>query len=57
MTWMDYVKDDLRHLSGICRKRGVIINWWSLCKDNNAWTNLIREVVELHLVLRVEMYN
>jgi hypothetical protein len=47
-TWLEYVKDDLWHLSEIREKRGVMIKWWSLCQDKTAWTSIIKKVVEIH---------
>jgi hypothetical protein len=47
-TWLDYVKDDLQHLSEMHSTQGMFINWWRLCKDEKEWTNIIKKVVEMH---------
>ncbi len=28
--------------------RYIMIHWWSLCKDNRAWTNVSNKVAEIH---------
>jgi hypothetical protein len=47
-TWLEYVKDDLKHLSEMHSTQGMYINWWRLCKDEKEWTNIIKKVVEMH---------
>jgi hypothetical protein len=47
-TWLEYVKDDLQHLSEMHSTQGMFINWWRLCKDEKEWTNIIKKVVEMH---------
>lgn len=36
------------YLYWICRKRGIVIDWKSLCKNKKAWTTINKEVVEIH---------
>ena len=47
-TWLEYVKDDLRHLSEIRTRREMRVGWWRLCKDEKEWTKIIKKVVEMH---------
>ena len=47
-TWLEYVKDDLRHLSELRGINGMFCDWWRECKDEKEWTNIIKKVVEMH---------
>jgi hypothetical protein len=48
-TWLEYVRDDLKHLSEIHHQTyGMFMDWWRTCKDEKEWTNIIKKVVEMH---------
>jgi hypothetical protein len=47
-TWIECAHDNLRYLSELHGKKGIYINWRSLCKDRKAWTDAIDKVVEIH---------
>jgi hypothetical protein len=47
-TWLEYVRDDLSHLSKLHGEIGPYLGWWWLCRDRNVWTKKIRKVVTTH---------
>ena len=48
MTWLESVRDDPKHLLEMRMTQGMFIDWLFMCKDKKAWTNIIKEVVEIH---------
>jgi hypothetical protein len=47
-VWLEYVRDNLSHLSKLHVMLGTYLNWWRLCRDRNEWTKKIRKVVATH---------
>jgi hypothetical protein len=35
--WIENVREDLLHLSGLHGVFGTYINWWVRCQDTKAW--------------------
>jgi hypothetical protein len=51
-TWLEYVRDDLSHLSKLHETLGTYLDWLRLCRDRNEWATKISKVVmRTHLVL------
>jgi hypothetical protein len=42
--WIDYVWEDLSHLSQLHGVPETYINWWVKCKDRTAWTTDIHRL-------------
>ncbi len=43
-TWIEYVREDLVHLSELHGVFGTYMNWWSQCKDRKSWTKAIHKL-------------
>jgi hypothetical protein len=43
-TWIEYVREDLVHLSELHGVFGTYMNWWLQCKDRKSWTVAIHKL-------------
>jgi hypothetical protein len=46
-TWIEYVREDLVHLSELHGVFGTYMNWWLQCKDRKSWTTAIHKLTQI----------